>query len=135
MDDTQTDPHDDSVTSVPLPTNVGDGADKVIAQQNQSPEVAAGGGEWPSPDTPATGPAPGTAGVPHTRTAAEGNGPDRNPQSPASDDEDGAFPPMREVLDAHPVAGGSQSAADDDETDREGDAEQSVHGWGGSRLP
>ncbi len=58
MDDGQTDTRDDRVTSVPLPTNVGDGADRVIAQQNQSPEVAAGGGEWPSPHAPPTGPAP-----------------------------------------------------------------------------
>ena len=106
MDDTRTDSDDDLVTSVPLPTNVGDGADKVIAQQNQSPEVGAGGGEWPSPDAPPTGPAPGTAGDAKQDT---GPGPDRHPDSPAAEDEDGAFPPLREALEADPVPAGTQT--------------------------
>lgn len=53
------DPHEDKVRSVPLPTEEGD---VVVAQENLSPEVAAGGGEWPDPDTPPRGPAPGSAG-------------------------------------------------------------------------
>ena len=116
MDDAQTDPHDDAVTSVPLPTNVGDGADRVIAQQNQNPEVATGGGEWPSPEAPPTGPAPGTAdGAAASPPGGAGSGPDRRPESPAADDEDGSFPPLREVLETDPVASGSQSVLDDDE--------------------
>lgn len=116
MADTEPDPHQDKVRTVPLPTNVGDGADRVITQQNQNPGVVLGGGEWPSPRTPPSDAAPGP--VPDgTATRAE----------PAGDD--GDFPPMREVLDADPVTGGSRSVPADDEPG-EGDGK-----WGGSRLP
>lgn len=116
MDDTRTDPHDDLVTSVPLPTNVGEGADKVIAQQNQNPEVAAGGGEWPSPGTAPTGPSPGSAGESPDRSAPDGGtGPERHPESPASGDEEGTFPPFKDALNADPVNGGSNAVGDDDE--------------------
>jgi hypothetical protein len=52
------DPHDDKVRSVPLPTEDGD---VVVAQENMNPKVSMGGGEWPDPDSPPTGPAPGVA--------------------------------------------------------------------------
>lgn len=120
-------PQDDRVTSVPMPTDVGAGADRVIAQQNQNPEVAAGGGEWPSPHTPPSGPAPGG---PPPRLAS---------RTDAADDEEGEFPPMREVLDADPVAGGSQSLpSDDDDEEGEGTTagdSDAAERWGGSRLP
>ena len=128
MADAATDPHDDKVTTVPLPTNVGDGADRVIAQENQSREVALGGGEWPSPHTPPSDAAPGG---PPPRIVTGGR-----PAGAAGDEDDdgeGDFPNMREVLDADPVAGGSQSVADDDDDDRsEGGRDQR---WGASRLP
>lgn len=133
MADDTTDPQDDRVRTVPLPTNVGDGADRVIAQENQSPEVALGGGGWPSPATP---PSEGAPGGPPARIASSGR-----PTGAAGDEEDdgeGEFPNMRDVLDADPVAGGSQSVArdGDDESDgqdgdQEGDRSQR---WGGSRL-
>ena len=44
--------------SVALPAE--DGGEQVIAQQNAGPEAESGSGEWPSPATAATGPAPGT---------------------------------------------------------------------------
>jgi hypothetical protein len=53
-------PGDKSVRSVPL--DLDDGPDRVIEQQNASPETIEGGGEWPSADTPPRGPAPGTVG-------------------------------------------------------------------------
>ena len=129
MDETTSDPRVDTVTSVPLPTNVGDGADKVIAQQNQNPEVAAGGGEWPSPEAPPSGPAPGTAKDGAVIVDEHiGSGPDRRPESPAAEDEDGSFPPLREALDADVVAGGSQSVLDEDE-------EPGTQLKGATRLP
>ena len=128
MADATTDPHDDKVRTVPLPTNVGDGADRVIAQENQSSEVALGGGEWPLPDTPPSDAAPGG---PPPRIITGGR-----PAGAAGDEDgdgEGAFPNMREVLEANPVAGGSQSVAADDEGDeKEGGRDQR---WGVSRLP
>ncbi len=129
MDDTGTDAQDDLVTSVPLPTNVGEGADTVIAQQNQNPEVAAGGGGWPSPDSPPTRPSPGGAAESPDGSAPDaGTGPERHPDSPASGDEDGTFPPLKDVLDADPVTGGSNAMDEDDE-------ELGAKLQGASRLP
>jgi hypothetical protein len=52
-------PTDDSVQSVEL-----DGEDGTfrVDQQNVGPAAEEGSGEWPDPDTPPRGPAPGTAG-------------------------------------------------------------------------
>lgn len=129
MDDAATDPHDDKVRTVALPTNVGDGADRVITQENQSREVALGGGEWPSPDTPPSDAAPGG---PPPRIVTGGR-----PAGAAGDEEEndgeGEFPNMREVLDANPVAGGSQSVAADDEDDGSDGGRDDR--WGASRLP
>jgi hypothetical protein len=36
--------------------------DTVVEQQNVGPGGEAGGGEWPDPDTPPTGSAPGSGG-------------------------------------------------------------------------
>lgn len=134
MADRETDTADDRVTSVPLPTNVGAGADRVIAQQNQGPEVAAGGGEWPSLDAPPSDAAPGG---PPPRIATGGR-----PKGAFGDeagDGDGEFPNMKDVLDADPVAGGSQSTAtgDEDGDGAEGASEGGADDdrWGGSRLP
>ena len=142
MADRSIDPHDDSVRSVPLPSEDRRGADQVVAQQNQSPGVAVGGGEWPSTGTPPTGPAPGTTadGVvdrparppgdpvdgppPGTRTrpdlqqdgrAAGDRGPAR--LGDAGLPEGGAgeeFPPVKDVLESDPVPAGSGSVPTDD---------------------
>lgn len=99
------DPHDDKVTSAPLPTEEGH---EVIVQENTSPEVALGGGEWPPTDSPPRGPAPGDAESDHTE-AGDAAVPRRGG--------DGDFPPMKEVLHVDPVAGGSQSVPPEDEVD------------------
>lgn len=110
MAEQQTDPHDDKVRTVPLPA---DGGERVIAQENQSAEVAIGGGEWPSPDEPPTGPAPGDA---VSRPAGSSRGPDRLSDEAIADDDDNAFPGMRDVLEADPVAGGSKSVSAEEGT-------------------
>lgn len=84
--------------SVALPTE--DGGERVIAQQNAGPDPEGGGGEWPSPRTPATGPAPGT--TPEGSQAAS-----RREQAPPT--------PISEALNEDPVAGGSSSAPVDDD--------------------
>ncbi len=94
MADDDPNPHDDTVKSVPLPTEEGD---VVVAQENQGAEVALGGGEWPSPKAPPTGPAPGVA-------------PDRDEAARPGEVEE-TFPPIKDTLDVDPVAGGSQSVA------------------------
>lgn len=113
MADQQTDPHDEKVKTVPLPPDEADSPNRVIAQENQSSEVALGGGEWPSPQQPPTGPSPGAG--------SEGSPAGRVPNSgvPAGEGaEAGGFPSMRAALEADPVAGGSQSAPEGDEDDR-----------------
>lgn len=97
MSTDQPDPHDDKVTNVPLPTEEGH---EVIAQENMSPEVALGGGEWPPTDSPPRGPAPGDAESDHT-AAGDAASPRRGGA--------GEFPPMKEVLHVDPVSGGSQA--------------------------
>ena len=51
-------PIDESTLSVPLETE--DGEEVVVGQSNVGYDNMAGGGEWPDPDAPARGPAPGT---------------------------------------------------------------------------
>jgi hypothetical protein len=141
MADQTEDPHDDKVRTVPLPTDDGTG-ERVIAQENQSPEVAMGGGEWPSTDAPPTGPAPGTGdestergarrpgdtieGPPPgsaTNPTLQQDGRSAGDRGPArigdtglpGDDEDGDFPPVKDVLEADPVAAGSRSVPQDDD--------------------
>lgn len=96
------------VVSVPLPTEEGD--DVVIGQQSVGAEEAIGGGEWPSPDAPATGPSPGPG--PGTDAAVEGTA-DGAPPAPATGDRQ----LIKDVLDADPVAGGSRAGPplEDDE--------------------
>ena len=50
---------DTQVESEPLDEN----DSRTVAQQNVGSQVVAGGGEWPDPDAPARGPAPGTTAV------------------------------------------------------------------------
>lgn len=90
------DPHEDKVRSVPLPGDEEDeDEDVVIAQENQSAEVAAGGGEWPSPKAPSTGPAPGAE-------------PDRE-EAARPDEVEDTFAPIKETLAVDPLAGGARS--------------------------
>lgn len=144
MADEDRDPKDDSVRSVPLP---GEDGDEVIAQQNNSPEVAAGSGRSPSPTAPPTGPAPGTvdggaeaAGrradeafrQPPPGTASQPDqqqdaaragdrGPARSGYTEAGDEGEAEqrSPLLKDVLDADPLAGGSGSAAPDAGPQRE----------------
>lgn len=98
MPEQPTDPHDAKVRSVPLPPD-----DEVIVQENQNPEIAEGGGEWPDPDEPPQEPAPGDGEEPEVAGVGE-------VESAA-----GTFEPMREVLEADPVTGGSSSTPDDED--------------------
>jgi hypothetical protein len=77
-----------------------------LKQQNVGPAGQTGGGEWPSPDTPPTGPAPG--------------------QSTRSDEGSAGF---KEVLEADPEVGGSGSTPHDDiPEDRESSPDPSAGG-------
>lgn len=81
-----------------------------LEQQNVGPGGEAGGGEWPDPDTPPTGPASGE----HHR-------------SPGDDPDSGGT--FKEVLEADPVRGGSASTPqDDDPRDRKHSADPSAGG-------
>ena len=110
MAEQRTDPHDSKVHTVPLPA--GDGSadgEQVIAQENQSAEVAMGGGGWPSPETPATGPSPG-----------DGDEGESAPRAQEVETGAGTFEPIRDALEADPVAGGS-GAVPDGHGDGDGD--------------
>lgn len=118
-------------TSVPLPTE--DGGERVLAQQNAGPESEGGSGEWPSPQTPATGPAPGTTPEGSQAASRREQAPPQHPSPHASATQDtqkqeatdeGDRGPARserpptsisQALDADPVASGSGSVPDDDE--------------------
>ena len=52
-------PIEEQVRTVPL--DEGDGGEAPVVQENTGPGNMDGGGEWPDPDAPARGPAPGTA--------------------------------------------------------------------------
>lgn len=69
---------------------------KTVAQQNTGTE-SIGGGEWPDPDTPPRGPAPGVAA---TEVGTE---------EPAEDEAQ-----FKEALEKDPVEGGSGSAPPDE---------------------
>lgn len=71
---------------------------KTVAQQNTGTE-SIGGGEWPDPDTPPRGPAPGVAA---TEVGTE---------EPAEDDE----PSFKDAQEKEPVQGGSGSAPPEDD--------------------
>lgn len=113
MADETTDPHDDKVRTVPLPTDDGAG-ERVIAQENQSPEVAMGGGEWPPTDTPPTGPSPGTGEErpDHGPGRLPGDTVDGPPGTGAGQGD--GFPPVKDVLEADPVSAGSSSVPEED---------------------
>lgn len=141
MADKTTDPHDDKVRTVPLPTDDGAG-ERVIAQENQSPEVAMGGGEWPSTDAPPTGPAPGTGqepseteperrpggtldgpppgsgtnpGLQQDGRSAGDRGPARVGDTGLPGGEGAGFAPVKDALEADPVAAGSSSVPEEDD--------------------
>ncbi len=90
------DVEDPSVVGEPLETEEGV---RVPAQQNVGAGVEEGGGEWPDPDTPPTGPASGE----HHRSPGE---PDVVPEHGSSEAGPSGF---KEVLEADPVVGGSAS--------------------------
>ncbi len=69
-DVSEADADETEVTTVPLEDE--DGDEYVIAQQNVEYGDTAGGGEWPHPDTPPSGPAPGTAADPGSPPSSEG---------------------------------------------------------------
>ncbi len=53
-----TEPIDEEAVSVPL--DLDEGEDVEVGQQNTGVQTEEGGGEWPDPETPPRGPAPGT---------------------------------------------------------------------------
>ena len=74
-----------------------DGPDR-ISQEAVGRDMARGGGEFPSPDTPPSGPAPGTAGMtPEREPADETDPPER----------------FKDVLDTDPERFGSSTTPDD----------------------
>lgn len=115
-----------------------------LEQQNVGPSSEAGGGEWPSPDTPPTGPASGESsrspGAPDvmptgTDTQAEqqqtGETAGDRGAARSSETNTGIDPPsgFKDVLEADPVAGGSSSTPHDDiPEDRESSPDPSAGG-------
>ena len=126
---------DDEVVSEPV---AGPDEDQPIEQTNVGRENMAGTGEWPDPDAPPTGPAPGTApggqeaiearraATSHpdgTSSSMPSTKQDATPgtstgEARSSDSEDGLEreidPPsgFKEVLEADPEVGGSSSIGD-----------------------
>ena len=90
-------PIEEQVRTVPL--DEADAPDQVLAQENSGPGNMVGGGEWPDPDAPARGPAPGTA-----RGGAEAIAEQRDTDRPAA---------FKDALEDDRVAGGSSSVPDD----------------------
>ena len=97
-------PQDDQVRT--QPENEAD-----VEQENVGRENMAGGGEWPDPDTPPTGPAPGDGSEQAVRDAA-------GTAAPSS---------FKDVLEADPVLGGSSSVGDTDADTVHDDAEAADH--------
>ena len=102
-------PIDEEAVSVELEGD--DGETGRIAQEPSGPDVERGGGEWPAPGTPPSGPAPGAAGVTPDRGA---------PRPVASNTTSGDLsdeidPPegFKDVLDADRERGGSATTRDD----------------------
>ncbi len=87
---------DKRVESVPLPED-----DEPIAQEVTGAETVVGGGEWPSPSTPPSGPSPGGG--------EEKEAPQHDAAGGGRDE-----PMLKEMLAEDPIAGGSQSAPDED---------------------
>jgi hypothetical protein len=112
-----------------------------LEQQNVGPASQAGGGEWPDPDTPPTGPASGE----HSRSGRGDpmpTGTDTQADRQQDDSEAGDRGPTRstdagadlptgfkDVLEADPVLGGSGSTPHDDiPADRESSPDPSAGG-------
>ena len=87
-------PHDDEAVSTEL-DDTGDGEPGRIAQEPVGSEMTQGGGEVPSPDTPPSGSAPGTAGM-----TSEHDAPDQAES-------------FKDVLDTDPEKFGSSTTPDD----------------------
>lgn len=129
---------DERAQTVPLP---GDDGDHVIGQQTVGAQAVIGGGEWPSPHAPPTGPAPGTADEGESAADRRAEAPPRRPPEGsasqpdrqqdgtgggdrgaarhtdlAGDGEAEIDPPegFKEVLEGDRVTGGSQSVPPDD---------------------
>ncbi len=67
-------------------------ATKTVAQQNVGKDNTIGGGEWPDPDTPPRGPAPGVAATDVGTERSENTG------------------QFKELLEADPERGGSATS-------------------------
>lgn len=82
--------------------------DAEAQQENVGRGNMAGSGEWPSPETPPTGPASGERGPTH--------GPEPREGVARLGDTDAGSPPQnfKDVLEADPVRGGSASVGDPD---------------------
>ncbi len=129
---------DEQVRTVPLDGE--DGAERVLAQENTGWANVEGGGEWPDPDAPPRGPAPGTddgaagaiegrrggalAGAPggtrsQPQSTQDGRGNDNVGPARSADvssgDQEAIDPPsgFREALEENRVAGGSGSVPDE----------------------
>lgn len=99
-------PLDASAVTTPLEDAEGD--EHQIGQTNVGFENEMGGGEWPDPDTPPTGPSPGAAGIDPAADRPGGARP------VASNTEDGGLeeeidPPagFKQALEEDPERGGS----------------------------
>jgi hypothetical protein len=90
-------PIEEQVRSVPLDHD--EGPDRVVPQENAGAGNVEGGGEWPDPDAPAQGPAPGTVeGASDELEASRG----------------GREPSFKGALEDDRVAGGSSSLPEED---------------------
>ncbi|MDP9070210.1 MAG: hypothetical protein M3N68_02770 [Actinomycetota bacterium] len=131
-------PIDEQVRTLPL--DEGDGAERVLGQENSGPGNMEGGGEWPDPQAPATGPAPGTAeggaeAIEQRRRRPDAGAPGGTSSQPqqlqdggenqnvgparsvdvGSGNQGAIDPPtgFKDVLEADRVAGGSSSVPDE----------------------
>lgn len=139
MADHASDPDQKKTETVPLP---GEEGTEMIAQQNASGESSTGGGEWPTPSAPPTGPAPGTTPEGEALAARRGEEPPKPPPAGSASQDDqrqdagtggdrgparsadtasgaeaAVEPPamFKEVLEADRVAGGSRSGEPEEE--------------------
>ena len=113
-----------------------------LEQQNVGPGGQAGGGEWPDPDTPPTGPASGEhgrSGQADPMPTGTGTEPgwqqddstrgDRGPTRTTDAGVDDLPTGFKDVLEADPVLGGSGSTPqDDDPRDRDNSPDPSAGG-------
>ena len=89
-------PIDEEAVSTDLDTDEAEGEPDRIRQQPVGRDASLGGGEFPSPDAPPSGPAPGTAGM--------------TPERDEPEQAEG----FKEVLDADPERFGSSTTPPDE---------------------